>query len=66
MHTPDRYHLTLTADGRPAMQGWWSVRATVDRKFREWIGEQGSKPGARIVLVDTVTGETLTTWPDED
>lgn len=64
--TPDRYHLTLTVDGRPAMQGWWSVRETADRKFRERIGEQGSKPGARIVLVDTVAGETLATWPDED
>lgn len=63
---PGRFHLTLTVDGRPVVHGWWSVRATADRKFREWIGAQGSKPGARIMLVDTATGETLTEWPDED
>lgn len=63
---PDRYHLTLTTDGRPVMQGWWSVRATADRKFREWIGEQGSKPGARVVLVDDAAGDVLAEWPDED
>lgn len=61
-----RYHLTLTAAGRPVMHGWWSVRATVDRKFREWIGEQGSKPGARVTLVDEASGDVLAEWPDED
>jgi hypothetical protein len=27
------------------------------------IGEHGSRPGARITLVDEETGETLTEWP---
>jgi hypothetical protein len=61
----ERYHLTLTLDGRPAMQGWWGSEATARRQFKVWIGERGSMPGVRIVLVDEETGETLTSWPTE-
>jgi len=61
-----RYHLTLTADGRPVMHGYWASEATGRDRFRVWIGERGSMPGAHITLVDEVAGETLTTWPDED
>jgi hypothetical protein len=60
-----RFHLTLTLDGRPAMQGWWGSEATARRQFKVWIGERGSMPGVRIVLVDEETGTVLTTWPDE-
>lgn len=61
----ERYHLTLTVDGRLVMQGWWGVRAVADRKFASWVGEHGSETGARITLVDEDAGATLTTWPDE-
>jgi hypothetical protein len=61
----DRYHLCLTLDGQPAMQGWWPRESTARRQFSAWVGERGSMPGVRIVLVDEETGETLTTWPDE-
>ena len=61
--TPDRYHLTLSSAGRPAMHGWWADRAVADRKLLEWIGEYGSMPDARITLIDEDTGETLTDWP---
>ncbi|MFJ2719383.1 hypothetical protein [Streptomyces sp. NPDC087437] len=61
----DRYHLTLTADGRPAMHGWWGSEATARRKFTSWVGEYGSLPDARITLTDEDTGTRLTTWPDE-
>jgi len=60
-----RYHLTLTLDGRPAMNGWWASEKTARRQFTTWIGERGSMPGVRIVLTDEATGERLTTWPDE-
>ncbi|MFF7881080.1 hypothetical protein ACH40F_07615 [Streptomyces sp. NPDC020794] len=60
----ERYHLTLTLDGRPAMQGWWGSEATARRHYSAWIGERGSMPGVRIVLVDEETGEELTSWPD--
>lgn len=60
-----RYHLTLFAGAEPVMHGWWGKRATAERKFRRWIGEHGSVDGARVVLVDEETGETLTTWPTE-
>jgi hypothetical protein len=59
-----RYHLTLTLDSQPAMQGWWGSEATARRRFTAWIGERG-RPGAQIVLVDEETGETLATWPNE-
>lgn len=60
-----RYRLTLAADGRPAMHGWWADRATADRKFRTWIGEHGSVAGARVTLVDEETGTVIHRWPDE-
>jgi len=63
---PERYHLTLSAAGRPVMHGWWPLEATARGKFRDWIGEHGSLPDARVVLVDEETGETLAEWPDED
>ncbi|MFF7142219.1 hypothetical protein ACFZB5_13355 [Streptomyces nodosus] len=61
---PARFHLTLTAVGRPAMHGWWASEATARHKATSWIGEYGSLPGARITLTDEAMGETLTTWPD--
>ncbi|MFD4547324.1 hypothetical protein [Streptomyces sp. NPDC058466] len=63
--TAGRYRLALTLAGRPAMQGWWDSEATARRQFKVWIGERGSMPGARILLVDEEAGETLTTWPSE-
>jgi hypothetical protein len=60
-----RYHLTLTLDGRPAMQGWWSREKTARRQFSSWIGERGSMPGARITLVDEQEQLVLASWPDE-
>lgn len=62
---PGRYHLLLTAAGRPVQHGWWGSGETSRRKFSRWVGEYGSMPGARVTLVDEETGETLTTWPDE-
>lgn len=62
---PGRYHLLLALDGRPAMHGWWDSEATARQQFVGWIGERGSMPGVRIVLVDEETGATLTTWPTE-
>jgi len=59
---PDRYHLTLTAAGRPAMHGWWPSEVTARGKFATWVGSWGV-PGAQIVLVDEETGETLAEWP---
>jgi hypothetical protein len=61
----ERFHLTLTSAGRPVMNGWWGSEATARGKHRDWIGEHGGMPDARVTLVDEETGETLTTWPDE-
>ncbi|MFJ4785175.1 hypothetical protein [Streptomyces sp. NPDC088794] len=61
---PDRYHLTLTADGRPAMHGWWADETVARSKHGRWIGVYG-RPGFHITLVDETTGETLTEWPEK-
>ncbi|MFG2368805.1 hypothetical protein ACGFY3_45635 [Streptomyces mirabilis] len=58
-----RYHLILTVEGWPLMHGWWTDRAVANRKFRSWVGEYGSLPGAHIVLVDKEEGEALASWP---
>lgn len=63
--TSDRYHLTLTVDGRPVMRGWWAAESTARDQLRSWVGEHGL-PGARIVLVDEETRDVLAVWPDED
>lgn len=60
----ERFHVTLAFDGRPAMHGWWAVRATADAKFTEWVGDYG-RPGVRVTLVDEETGALLTVWPEE-
>jgi hypothetical protein len=60
-----RYHLALTLDGRPAMQGWWGSEKTARRQFSTWIDERGSMPGVRIVLVDELGQLVLASWPDE-
>ncbi|MEU3613555.1 hypothetical protein ABZ725_14725 [Streptomyces sp. NPDC006872] len=62
---PDRYHLTLTAGGRPVMHGWWASETTARAQFTTWIGSWGGLPGAQVTLVDEEAGETLTTWPEE-
>lgn len=61
----ERYHLTLTLDGRQAMNGWWGSEATARRQFTRWIGEHGSVDGARVVLVDELEQLVLASWPDE-
>lgn len=59
------FHLTVTADVGDVIHGWWAVRAVADLKFRSWIGEHGSIPGARVVLVDEATGTVLADWPEK-
>lgn len=59
-----RYHLTLSRDGTPAVHGWWGREETARRKLTAWIGDWG-KPGVGITLVDEETGTVLTEWPGE-
>ncbi|WP_225827100.1 hypothetical protein [Streptomyces naphthomycinicus] len=68
MTGPGCYHLLVAAGGRPVLHGWWGREETAREKFRRWIGEYGSVPGAwcpaRVTLIDETTGETLASWPD--
>jgi hypothetical protein len=59
---PERYHLTLTLDGRPAMHGWWGSETTARRKWAETVGDYG-RDGATVILVDTEAGEQIANWP---
>ena len=62
---PDRYHLTLSSADRPVMHGWWPLESTARDQLPVWARSWGGLPDARITLVDEVTGETMTTWPDD-
>lgn len=63
----DRYHLTLTIDAQPVMNGWWSELKTAEKKFTSWVGERGGRKGTRITLTDEADGRrVLKAWPDED
>ncbi|WP_432130680.1 hypothetical protein [Streptomyces tendae] len=61
--TAGRYRVTVTIDGQPLVQGWWDDETVARRKYTAWIGEHGSRPGARVTLADEETGEQLTEWP---
>ncbi|MGW1728709.1 hypothetical protein ACWCQK_38275 [Streptomyces sp. NPDC002306] len=60
--TSDRFHLVLAVDGRPVVQGWWSVPEVARKNATEWIGLSAA-PSAHVTLVDTTTGKTMTEWP---
>jgi hypothetical protein len=61
--TAGRYRVTVTTDGQPLLHGWWNDEAVARHKVASWIGEHGSRPGARVTLTDEETGETLKEWP---
>ncbi|MGW1801693.1 hypothetical protein ACWCQN_38695 [Streptomyces sp. NPDC001984] len=61
---PSRFHLTLAADGRPVMHGWWSDEAVARGKFVSWVGQYGTMPDARLLLADEAEAHPLAVWPD--
>ncbi|MFI5690148.1 hypothetical protein [Streptomyces sp. NPDC051636] len=65
MSSPERYHLLLAAGGRTVQHGWWGSEETARDKFRRWVGEYGSMPGARLTLTDEEADEVLVIWPDQ-
>ncbi|MFF9090812.1 hypothetical protein ACF1BE_31420 [Streptomyces sp. NPDC014991] len=64
MISSGRYHLLLESGGRPVQHGWWGREEIARDKFRRWVGEYGSMPGARIILTDDKNGDVLAAWPD--
>ncbi|WP_122614500.1 hypothetical protein [Streptomyces sp. Tu 4128] len=61
----DRYRVTATSAGRPAITGWWDREDVARGKSRDWGGQYGSLPGAWITLIDEEQGVTLTEWPEQ-
>lgn len=60
----ERYHLTLTADSRPIMHGWWGSEQVARGMLPAWVGSWGELPGARVVLVDEDEQRVLAAWPE--
>ncbi|MFF4401645.1 hypothetical protein [Streptomyces sp. NPDC001480] len=65
MSSPGRYHLLLTSGGRAVQHGWWNRSEVAWDKFRRWVGEYGSAPGASVSLTDQDAGEVLASWLDQ-
>ncbi|WP_327691663.1 hypothetical protein OG870_27850 [Streptomyces sp. NBC_00461] len=65
MDDPERYHLTLTAAGRPVAHGWWPDETIARGKFLSWVGKYGAIPSAQFTLVDEIEALTLAVWPDQ-
>lgn len=63
--TADRFHLTLTIDGKPARHGWWGNPHVADDKFRDWVSECTGRAGSHVTLVDEATGTLVQQWPQE-
>ncbi|MFG3127303.1 hypothetical protein ACGFZU_06335 [Streptomyces tendae] len=63
--TAGRYRVTVTTGGQPLIQGWWDDETVARRKVASWIGEHGSRSGARVTLTDEETGDVLTEWPEQ-
>ncbi|MFD5952023.1 hypothetical protein ACFWAZ_38950 [Streptomyces collinus] len=63
----ERFHLILTAGGKPVMHGWWGKKSTAEHQYLSWIGSWGSIEGARIVLTErTADGErVLASWSED-
>ncbi|MER5720350.1 hypothetical protein [Streptomyces sp. NPDC002132] len=62
-HPPaGRFQVVVTLDGAPFVRGWWNDRTTAELKCRGWIGDHGSRAGARVAITDEETGATLTSW----
>ncbi|WP_327691335.1 hypothetical protein OG870_22685 [Streptomyces sp. NBC_00461] len=66
MDDPERFHLTLTAVGRPVAHGWWSDETIARGRFVSWVGKYGAIPGSRLTLVDEAEARTLAVWPDQE
>jgi hypothetical protein len=63
--TDQRYHLTLSTAGRPAMHGWWAREETARDMLPVWVGNWGDLPDARVTLVDEADGRVIHSWPEK-
>ncbi|MBZ6085894.1 hypothetical protein KVH15_33465 [Streptomyces olivaceus] len=64
--TAGRYRVTVTINDHALIDGWWVDEVVARRKCTSWIGDHGSRAGARVTLTDEETGARLTDWPDPE
>lgn len=65
MTDPERFHLTLTVDGRAVAEGWWADETVARGRWSAWVGDFG-RPGARVTFVDREDGgRVVAAWPME-
>ncbi|MFF8017044.1 hypothetical protein [Streptomyces sp. NPDC007929] len=63
----ERFHLPLTAGGKPVMHGWWGKKPTAEHQHLWWIGSWGSIEGARIVLAERADDDerVFASWSED-
>jgi hypothetical protein len=50
MDPAGRYQLTFAADDAIVATGWWNLRATAEKKFRDWVADHGRDGALRAAL----------------
>ncbi|MFF7771774.1 hypothetical protein ACFZC7_35420 [Streptomyces massasporeus] len=63
----DRFHLILTAGGKPVMHGWWGMQPTAEHRYLSLMGSWGSAEGSRIVLTEHAddSERVVAIWPQD-
>ncbi|MFJ8828261.1 hypothetical protein ACIREE_41910 [Streptomyces sp. NPDC102467] len=62
---PGRYHVTLSFDGSPALEGWWDNPDTADWKADRLIAEHAENANASVTVTEWDDGREwpLRQWP---
>ncbi|WP_327660439.1 MULTISPECIES: hypothetical protein [unclassified Streptomyces] len=65
MTAPGRYHLTLSVDALPVLDGWWDDPDTADGKFDSLQRQHQESAGAQLLLTewDRAQEWPLREWP---
>lgn len=65
LHRGRRFHITVSATGHRTASSWWTDEQAARDRFATVVAQWGSRPGARIILIDEVERTTVAAWPEE-